>query len=406
MVKRISFMLFMLAGCNVSPAPQSTGGVDLEAAPGCDRGVAVVTSDYKSTNIAISRLDGTTASASFISSGAAKPGLALAISGDVDVPWNAPASGRALVIDRYGTNVLTWMDLATAKVLGQLPVGTGFQSNPHDYLEIDAARAYVTRYGTNPAPGAQPFDRGGDLLVIDTRRPAILGRVAIPEDDPELQPCPDALTPLHGEVVVSLGRWTADFSRTGDGRMVGVSPATDAVVWTVDIPGLQACGRLAISPSGKIGAVACSSKLDMSSHMFDPAGSDIVIYDTSVSPPKESRRLGAGKKLQSGLQPTLVFASEDVLLALTYGGNALPNDAAYAVRVSTGDIVPLVQADAPYAFGGVRCSPGCGDICLLADARRNRLRRWQVQPGGEFVVLDDAAIDNVIGLPPRTMGGL
>jgi len=393
--------------CNVSPAPQSTGGAQLDGGSStCERGVVVVTSDYTSTNIVISKLDGTTESQSFVSSGATKPGLALALSGDVDVPSTAPASKRVVLIDRYGTNVLTWLDLASAKVLAQLPVGTGFQANPHDYIEVDAARAFVSRYGTNPAPGAQAFDQGGDLLILDTTKPAIVGRIAMPEDDPGLQPCPDAMTWLGGEVVVSLGRWAPDFSRTGDGRLVAVSPATGAVNWKLDVPGLQACGRLALSPSGKLAAVACSSKLDMSTHQYDPKGSDIVVYDATVTPPKELRRLGVGKKLDSGLQPTIAFATEDAIFALTYGGNATPNDAAYAISATTGEVTPLAQSEKAYAFGGMHCAPGCGDVCLLADAQRNKLRRWQISTDGRFDALDDVDLDHVVGLPPRTIGGL
>jgi len=410
MVKHSLFALVFLAACNVSPAPQSTGGIPVSdagaAGPSCERAVAVVTSDYKSTNIVVSSLDGVTQSQSFVSSGAAKPGLALAISGDVDVPFTAPGSKRVVILDRYGTNVITWMDLASAEVIAQLPVGTGFQSNPHDYVDVDAHRAYVSRYGTNPSPGAQPMDEGGDLLVLDTEKFAITGRIAMPEDDPGLQACPDAMTWLRGQVVVSLGRWSADFARTGDGRFAAISPATNRVVWTLDIPGLQACGRLAVSPSGEFAAVACSSKLDMSTHKFDPKGSDIVLYDTTVLPPKEIRRFELGKKLDAGLQPTITFASDDRILALTYGGNGKEGDTAFALNTTTGDVIPLAEAPKAYVLGGMHCAPGCGDVCLLGDAQRNRLRRWHVSTEGRFEPLDDMVLDTLIGLPPRSLGGL
>jgi len=395
-----------LVACNVSSAPPSTGGTQFEVGSAGARGVVIVASDFKSTNIVVSGLDGITLSQSFVSSGATKPGLALALSGDVDVPFQAPASKRLLIIDRFGTNVLTWMDLGNASVLAQLSIGTGFQSNPHDYLEVDGTRAYVSRFGTNPAPGAQPFDQGGDLLILDTQSYAITGRIPMPEEDPQLQPCPDALTPLRGDVVVSLGRRSANFSRTGDGRFVGVSPATNQVTWQLDIPGLQACGRLAVAPSGALAAVACSGTLDTSTGLFDPAGSDIVVYDATVTPPKERRRFGLGKTLNSGLQPLLTFASNDTILALTYGGNATAGDTAFALNATTGNVTQLVEATNAYVLGGLHCAPGKGDVCLLADAQRNRLRRWHVSSDGQFDALDDAVLETVIGLPPRTMGSL
>jgi hypothetical protein len=428
-----------LVGCNVSLPPGSTGGVTFDsgtaasnlgevglngsdaaaittadgspanteaAAPvACESGVVIVTSDYQSTNIVVSQLDGTTLSGSFVSSGATKPGLALALSGDVDVPLVAPASGRLLLLDRYGTNVLTWMNVATAGVIAQLPVGTGFESNPHDYVEVDAKRAYVSRFGTNPNPGQQAFDQGGDILIVDTTTPAITGRIAIPEENPALQPCPDVMTWMGAEVVLTLGRWSSDFSQVGDGRFIGISPSTNAIDWTVTVTGLQSCGRVAVSPSGKVAAIACSSLEDMSTNRFDPAMSDIVIYDATQSPPTEVRRLGLGVKLNAGLQPPIAFANEDAIVALTYGGNATPGDTAFAVSATTGTVTPLGQATMAFVFGGLHCAPGCGDVCLLSDAQRNKLRRWQVA-GGAFTALADETVDTVVGLPPRDIGGL
>ncbi len=410
-----------LVACNVDSAPASTGGVlfdsgsvppgdagahaDAAARAACESGVVIVTSDYTSTNIAVSRLDGTTVSGSFVSSGATKPGLTLALSGDVDVPFIAPPSGRVLLLDRYGTNVLTWMTLADATVIAQLPVGTGFESNPHDYLEVGAHRAYVSRYGTNPSPGVQPFDQGGDLLIVDTEAPVITGRIAIPEENPALEPCPDLMTWIGAEVVLTLGRSSADLSLVGDGRFVGISPATNAIDWTVNVTGLKGCGRVAASPSGRVAAIACSSQENTTTGQFDPAMSDVVLYDATQSPPKEMRRLGLGVQLAAGLQPTLTFASEDALVAMTYGGNATPGDTVFAVNATTGHVMPLGQATMPYVLGGLHCSPGCGDVCILSDAEKNKLRRWQVDSGA-LRPLDDVTVDSVVGLPPRDIGGL
>ncbi|WP_437927808.1 hypothetical protein WMF37_00805 [Sorangium sp. So ce291] len=412
-VHRLAIALSIsLLGCNVDPPPPSTGGVeggggsDPDTPGACGRGVVIVTSDYQSTNIAISALDGTTLSPSFVSSGATRPGLSLALSGDVDVPATAPPSGRVVLIDRYGTNVLTWMDLETAEVIAQLPVGQGFESNPHDYIEVDEGRAFVSRFGSNPAPGAEPFDEGGDLLLLDTKKYAIEGRIALPEEQDGLLPRPSGMTRLGDDVVVSLGRLAADFSEEGEGRFVGVSPEKNAVAWTVDVQGLHGCGRVAVSPSGERLAVACSSRFDADAMKFDPATSDIVIYDASSSPPRELKRLGVARKLDAGIQPSLAFASEDVLLAKTYGGNASAGDSVFSVSVTTGDVTPLGEASQPFVFGGVRCSPGCGDVCLLSDAEKNKLRRWKVTANGALEPLEDVAVDTEIGLPPRSIGGL
>ncbi|WP_437873228.1 YncE family protein [Sorangium sp. So ce363] len=396
-----------ILGCNVDSPPPSTGGVhgggDGDA---CESGVVIVTSDYQSTNIAVSALDGTTLSPSFVSSGAAKPGLSLALSGDVDVPGAAPPSGRVVLLDRFGTNVITWMDLETAEVLAQLPVGQGFESNPQDYIEVGADRALVSRYGSNPSPGVEPFDEGGDLLIVDTKEYSIVGRIALPEEEEGLLPRPSGMARVGDDVVVALGRLAADLSTAGEGRFVGVSPEQGAVTWTVDVQGLYGCGRLAVSPSGERLAVACSSRFDAEAMEYDPATSDIVIYDARTSPPEEIERLGVARALGAAVQPTLAFASEDVLLGTAYAGGAFAGDRAFSVSIATGEVTTLAEATQSYAFGGVHCSPGCGDVCLLSDAERSKLRRWKVAANGALEPLEDATVDTEIGLPPRGIGGL
>ena len=59
---------------------------------------------------------------------------------------------------------------ATADVLAQLSVGTGFASNPHDYLEVAADKAYVTRYDSNPHPGSENPAKGGLPLRLRNDR--------------------------------------------------------------------------------------------------------------------------------------------------------------------------------------------------------------------------------------------
>ena len=406
-----------ILGCNVSSPPSSTGGANLGDAAGtsgdagaaCPSGLVIVDSDYQSTNVTVAKADGTPVSGSFVSSAATKPGLSLALSGDVVVPLVPPAPGTLLLIDRYGTNVLTWMNVADASVVAQLPIGTGFESNPHDYIEVDPTRAYVSRYGTNPTPGMVPFDQGGDVLVLDRTNPAapaISGRIAIPEENPALQPCPDGMNWLGPEVVLTLGRWSADFSQVGDGRFIGISPAGDHIDWTVDVTGLQSCGRVAVSPSGHLAAIACSSSEDMTTLTFDTSKSDIVVYDATKSPPVELRRLGVAVTLGSGIQPTLAFATEDAIFASAYGGDTTPGDAVFAVSATTGDVTPLATASTAFTLGGLTCTPGCGGVCSVTDADKNVLRRWQVGADGTFTALPDVDVDPTVGLPPRDLGAL
>src|SRR6185369_2040838 len=146
--------------------------------------------------------------------------VAFALSGDVVLPSTRPPSGRAVVIDRYGTNVVSFLIAETGALLGQLAVGTGFESNPQDYLELDERRALVSRWGENPVPGQKTFDEGGDLLVIDSVGLVIEDRIALPHDD--FPPRPAGLTRLGDQAVVTLQRMSIDIRSMGDGRLVGI----------------------------------------------------------------------------------------------------------------------------------------------------------------------------------------
>lgn len=425
-----SLAIAMLTACNLPTPPESTGGVFLddagdrssdadgekdagaevdadEPAPKrCDRALVIVASDYISTNIVISRLDGATLSGSFVSSAAQKPGLAFALSGDVDVPRMGPSSKRVVLIDRFGTNVLTWMGLASAEVLVQLPIGQGFESNPHDYVEVDERRAFVSRYESNMRPGKEPFDEGGDLLIVDTLAPAIIGRIAMPEENPALLPRPSGIARLGEEVIVTLQRFSLNFDEVGDGRFVGVSPSSNEVVWIIDIPGYTNCGRVAVSPSGERLAISCSGKVSPADWRWDVERSGVVIFDATTSPPKELERFALGKAFGAGIQPTLTFASETQLLGTAYGGNDMEGDIAFSLDIATGEHRVLAASEDPYSFGGVYCGPGCGDICILADAKLNRLRRWHVDEEGTFEGLEPVTLETIVGLPPRTIGAL
>ncbi len=118
-------------------------------------------------------------------------------------------SDEVVLIDRYGTNVLSWVDERTAPSARPAPDRTGFESNPYDYLELEDGRAYIARFGENERAGEQPFDEGGDLLVLDPRRPEILGRVALrAEGDPLPRP-PRGARP-HRRPCMGLARQTID----------------------------------------------------------------------------------------------------------------------------------------------------------------------------------------------------
>lgn len=391
-----------IAACS-SPAANE-GGVGLPPPGGsCPRGLAVASSDYASSTISVCGADGKVLRAAMLTSGSRAPGVSQALSGDVVLPSTRPRSGRMVLIDRYPNSVITFVDTSSGAVTRQIDVSTGFPSNPHDYLETREGRALVTRYERNPKAGRAPFDAGGDVLAIDTTTGAIAARIelATPADG-AFQPRPDRMLEVDGVAWVLLQRLDGSFQSAGDGRIVGIDEATEAVAFTVDLPGAANCGAAARSPSGKLVAVACSGLLR--DRAVEGQRSAVVLLDASTRPPKVIRTVPAPAGVP--LLAQIGFASESTLLGGTYGSlDAGRTDTIVAIDASTGAITRLADAGQAFVVGDVRCAPGCGP-CFVTDARANAIRVFSPDPDGRIVEGVAQPVDRVTGLPPRYAGFL
>lgn len=414
--------------CNIPEAPHSTGGVRLPDAgrvsPGndagtdaladtadgavpalCPRAFAVASSDYvSSTNVSIVSPNGSVLSESIVSSGSAPPGVTTALSGDVVLPSSAPASGRLVLIDRYPNSVLTWLDVETGTVIRQLSVATGFASNPYDYLEVSDSKAYVTRYGTNPVPGRQPFDAGGDVLVIDTASNSITGRIGLATSaDATYFARPDRMVRVNTEVWVMLERWDADFRTVASSRITAIETTTDSITWSLDLPGAENCGGFVRSPSGKRIALSCSGNL---SPPVTTAGRALILIDATVRPPKEIRRYPEAAVLDAPFGPYISFASDELLVGVAYGEDGGPRrDALFTLNVDTAEVRTVADAGASFTLGDVFCSPGCTDLCLVTDAASKTLRAFHID-ADTLTDVRSIAVDPSIGLSPRYLGAL
>jgi hypothetical protein len=417
MVKKSRFGLVgcgALLACNVSSTMATSGAAHFDAGSGGDGGpgsacpsalvVACNPNDFTATNIAVLSSTGAPLSQSIISSGSTAPGLSKTLSGDVILPL-APTPGKIVLIDQLPNTALTWVDPSTAAVIHQLNVGTGFAANPHDYLEVSATKAYVTRYESNMNPGQQAYDGGGDLLIIDPETATITGRVPFAADGAFL-PRPDRMIRVGEEVWVSLQRFDANLMTAGDARVVGVSSADDSIQWVLDLPGVASCAGLARAPSGKVIALSCTGVLG------DPdpkQRSAIVLIDATAHPPVELKRFAAASQLGAPLGFTLDYASEGMLVGVALGDLQAPrNDVAYTLDLASGTARVLADAGGAFAFGDVRCAPGCTDLCFLADAPGNALRVFRiasaVDGGSSLVALAPVPVDPSVGFPPRALG--
>jgi hypothetical protein len=410
----VPLLLSVLAGgCDLQPITTSTGidgglgggGTGDGGAGVCPSAFVVVDSDYMSTDVSVVSPSGALLTGSLISSGSAPPGLTQALSGDVVCPLARPSSGSVVLIDR-GNAAIDWINPTTAAVEAQLSVSTGFASDPHDYLDVAPGKAYVTRYATNTTPGMMPNDGGGDILILDTQKQVITGRIDMSDpDNGMLLPRPDRMLSIGGQVWVSLERLDATYATVGDARFAGVDPTTDQRTFELDLPKIASCGGLAVSPSGKVVAATCSGLLASTS---DTSQSALVLIDATKNPPVELMRYPVAVDLGGALGPTLAFASETLLVGFAYGDmSATPvrNDVGFTLDLTTGTVAKLFDAGAPFVLGDVRCAPGCGDRCVMADAQANALRFWQIT-GGALVAQPNLPPDPSVGLPPRGLGEL
>lgn len=395
------FFALSAVACDAAEPPPSSGGVGALAPTACGRGLVVVASDYASTNVALADLGGRTLSPSFVSSGAAAPGVSAALSGDVVLPLESPRSGEVVLLDRFPNSVLTWMDPVTGHVRAQLSVRTGFPANPHDYVELSPEKAYVSRYESNPAPGRQPFDEGGDLVVVDPRAPRIVSRIALAQpDDGDLLPRADRMLAIGDRVLVSLQRFDRSFKRAGDARLLGVDPARDAVDFVVDLPGLSSCGGMA--RVGDRVLVACSGAFGNGDAQLDRSG--VVLLDVAARPPRELRRFPVARSLGGPVGPSVAYASPDVALGVVFGDKDRGGgDQVFSLDLATGEARSLLRTSTAFSLGDVRCASSCGGACVVADAEAGALRVFSVERGA---VTERAAarIGDRSGLPPRYVG--
>jgi hypothetical protein len=395
----------LLLGCNVTAA-STTGGADLPERGDCPRGLAVVSNDFLSSEIALLDPTGAVKSSAFLSSAStAATDLAAPLSGDIGVATSRSRPGELVVIDRFGTDVLTFVDTRTAVVRAQLPIGTGFEANPQDYLELNEHQALVPRLGENTTPGRQPFDTGSDLLVVDPSIPAIVDAWPLPRKDGYL-PNPVAVMLLRDDVLVTLHHARANFSGMAEGELVAFSTADQRLRYRLPLSGLVNCGRAELSPSGDILAVACSAYLDRKGAAPEPATSGLVLLNARLDPPVELARFAALDLVQGPIQSSVEFVSERVLLFKTQTAVGAEHDnQLFSLDLETGTATLLATAARAQgglgfgiAFGGMSCGASCGDPCFVADRSRGKLLRFRVH-GDDLTADADVALEGA-GLPP------
>jgi hypothetical protein len=268
---------------SISETGTSVSAIDGSA--GLPSGIVVLSSDYQTSAVSILDREGTLVIDNCFNSNTGPNGISLTLSGDLALPTQSAIGDAVVILDR-GNSVLTWLDPPTCAPLRQLAVGTGFVSDPHDYVALSATKAYVVRYNQNAAAtlATGDFDDGNDLLIIDPTQPKIVGRIDLKPFAPVgVLPDADRAMLIDGKVYVSLNAISENFKTYGAGRIVIVDPAQDQVVGTIDLPGVKNCGALTYLPAEKKLLVACTGDYGAGDQQFQ--GSAIVAIDVSSTPP-------------------------------------------------------------------------------------------------------------------------
>ena len=386
---------------------------DADAGPGFDAFVdascvvAAINTDYVSTSVSLLQADGTLCAPAIITSGSRPPGVTTALSGDVVLPTEPSPDGLLVLIDRYPAAVLTLVTPESGEVVRQIGVGTGYPSNPHDALFLAPDRAWVTRYDRNPTPTAAPedLDDGGDILVIDPATGDLIDRLDLaPWASPGMEPRPDRLAWVEGEVWVTLGNLAPRFDDGGPGVVVALDPATGAFAGRAELAGLASCGgTLAVPPDGGGAWVSCTGVFQRGdTPQLAASGIAWVARDTDGGPVEAFRMqaadVGPGRPLG---HPLLALTSERVVVVVLGTLDGEP-DALWLVERSTGTATPLgVETDA-YSLGALLRTDTGGLLVADANRRRPKLRRFTLTDGS---LTEAAAVvtDPVIGLEPRAL---
>ncbi len=143
---------------------------------------------------------------------------------------------------------------------------------------------------------------------------------------------------------------------------------------------------------------------------MNASASAIALYDVTALPPKLLKSFPIADQLGSTVQSGVAWVSETEILAKTQTPlMGTTNNEAFSLDVTTGKATVLLTAH-PNAmgqgkgivYGDVLCGPGCGNVCMLADADLGVVQRWSIGSAG-LTAMSPISVDSSTGLPPALL---
>lgn len=425
-----------LVACEPSESMETSGiGDDQDSGTlEAPRGYAVVSGDYSVVSIGILRPNGELREREIIHSGSAPAGLVTALSGDVRVADNAGDPGVLTIIDRFRTDVITRLDLASGDVLGQVKTQTpnaqsiddAYSSNPQDYVFVDADHAWVSRYEPNPDVAASDVDHGADLFRL---KPGDFERTDDRIDfsawdgeaerenpdtsDTEVVPVyarPSSMVRVGDYVAVGIDRMSIGFDAAATGMVALVDLEAQEVVHMLELDGLQNCGDLAAVPNDDARlAVGCTGFYR--GVQRDGSGLAILALDGDTLSIERVWRAKADPGSALTIYGVCAISATEVV-ATAPGGLELddddqplqPNDKLFLIDLESGEQTEIFEAGTSWVIGSAAYDSSA-KLLLVPDATTNDagepsagIRRFERGDDG-FEELSITKLDDI--LPAR-----
>lgn len=362
-------------------------------------------SDYTSSAYSFLDASGAVVLDGWIHSGSTAPGLTAVLSGDTDTP-SVMEPGVLTIIDRFGVDVVTRIDLATGDVLGQVRTqGTSdsaFSSNPTDVAYVSATSAWVTRYGHNTMLGAAGDVAGSDLLEINpttmTRTGNRVDLASLSVDvsvaqmgggtvDKSARVHPNRVVKVGGFLAVGLDLITDTFDAAAPGTLAIVTSATGAV-GTFNLAPLTNCGTLLPIPGAPSHvAVVCKGWTDI---VAESAVVIVNIDPTSGATTEVRRYASSDHALEDPVFDSVVMLTDDAFVGAHVGGFGLAAvaDTLVSVDMLTGTRTLVFTAAHPNDLFVTMAFDAASGLLLVPDASGGIHRMMRNASTGAISVMD------------------
>ncbi len=274
-----------------------SGGSDGAAvlAPPARTGLASINNDtgFQATSVSILDPNGGVIHPDCIDSNPPNGGVIPLISTDVVLPSQPQRGGNLVLIDR-GNGLLTTVSPTTCQVVGQIvvPGAGGVKTNPHDLVTVADHKAYLTRYQPNAA-ATSASQMGNDVITIDPTTGTFISRIDVDAyasavAGTTILARPDRVIIAGGKIVVSLNEADASYKTYGDGMVIVIDPATDAVVASVTLTGFNDCEGMDYIASTQTLLVACGGTY-MAANQAVQSG--VAVVDLGATPPSVTKTI-------------------------------------------------------------------------------------------------------------------